>query len=54
MFYCTNLEMITTNEVKVNKSQKKFYTMKLRQNFVKYFVRFLGNGAARKNTFDIY
>ena len=28
--------------------------MKLGQNFVKYFVRFLGNGELRKNAFEIY
>ena len=28
--------------------------MKLGQNFVKYFVGFLGNGVSRKNTFEIY
>ena len=28
--------------------------MKLGQNFVKYFVRFLGNGVSRKNAFEIY
>ena len=27
--------------------------MKLEQNFVKYFVRFLGNGVSRKNVFEI-
>ena len=28
--------------------------MKLGQNFVKYFIRFLGNGVSRKNAFEIY
>ena len=28
--------------------------MKLGQNFVKYFVRFGGNGVSRKNAFEIY
>ena len=28
--------------------------MKLGQNFVKYFVRFLGNGDLRTNAFEIY
>ena len=28
--------------------------MKLGQNFVKYFVRFLGNGVSRNNVFEIY
>ena len=28
--------------------------MKLGQNFVKYFVRFLGNLVSRKNAFEIY
>ena len=28
--------------------------MKLGQNFVKYFVRFLGNGVTRKTAFEIY
>ena len=28
--------------------------MKLGQNFVKYFVPFLGNGVSRKNAFEIY
>ena len=28
--------------------------MKLGQNFVKYFVRFLGNGVSRKIAFEIY
>ena len=28
--------------------------MKLGQNFVKYFVHFLGNGVSRKNAFEIY
>ena len=28
--------------------------MKLGQNFVKYFVRFLGNVVSRKNVFEIY
>ena len=28
--------------------------MKLGQNFVKYFVRFLGNGVSKKNAFEIY
>ena len=32
----------------------KFYPMKLGQNFVKYFVHFLGNGVSRKNAFEIY
>ena len=32
----------------------KFCPMKLRQNFVKCFVRFLGNGVSRENAFEIY
>ena len=32
----------------------KFWPMKLGQNFVKYFVCFLGNGVSRKNDFEIY
>ena len=28
--------------------------MKVGQNFVKYFIRFLGNGVSRKNAFEIY
>ena len=28
--------------------------MKLGQNFVKYFIHFLGDGVSRKNPFDIY
>ena len=30
------------------------FPMKLEQNFVKYFVHFLGNGVSRKNAFEIY
>ena len=32
----------------------KFCLMKLGQNFVKYFVHFLGNWVSRKNAFEIY
>jgi hypothetical protein len=28
--------------------------MKLEENFVKYFFRFLGNGVSRKNAFEFY
>ena len=31
----------------------KFCSMKLGQNFVKYFVRYLGNGVSTKNAFEI-
>ena len=46
--------------LKVSKSQKQFFLktkfcpIKLGQNFVKYFVRFLGNGVSRKIVFEIY
>ena len=32
----------------------KLYPIKLGQNFVKNFVRYLGNGVSRKNAFEIY
>ena len=57
-------------KLKVSKSQKQFFlklhspkkelnirqnsALKLRQKFVKYFVRYLGNGISRKNAFEIY
>ena len=34
--------------------QKYNNKKKLGQNFVKYFVRFLGNGDSRKIAFEIY
>ena len=39
---------------KLTKYKSKVCSMKLGQNFVKYFVRFLGNGVSRKNAFEIY
>ena len=33
---------------------KKFWPMKLGQNFVKYFVHFLGNGVSRQIPFEMY
>ena len=41
----------TNNSTKISKSLKH---MKLGQNFVKHFVRFLGNGVSRKIAFEIY
>ena len=54
--------------IKVSKSQKHFYRNSKKrtkhftkfcpcfigQNFVEYFVHFLGNGVSRKNAFEIY
>ena len=36
------------------KNAQNIFRMKLGQNFVKYFVRFLGNGVSSINAFEIY
>ena len=63
MWWFVSLYLTTT--LKVSKSQKHFFlkfhcpknkrwAYELGQNFVIYFVCFLGNGVSRKNSFDIY
>ena len=49
-----NLSTQLTGFIPLTGKFAKVKKMKLGQNFVEYFFRFLGNGVSRKIAFEIY